>query len=234
MTHAILFTAWARPEVLKRTLASWDEVHDIQDWAWCFRIEPNVQEDAVTRIIKEFIARNELPMFEIIHNQRVLGVLHHPWVGFEALFHDFQFVVRAEDDLCVSDDVLGYFTRMEKQYRNDPRVATIHAYTDGESVEPEGHELRPEFNSWVWGTWRDRWKQIIGPTWDHDYSTFNVSPGFQSGWDWNLSTRIFPQHELFGVYPMMSRVDNIGIWGVHGTPGNFRTASTFRQVFDIF
>lgn len=234
MTHAILFTAWARPEILRQTLESWDKVRGIQDWSWYFSIEPSVQLDAVHPIIRDFISRNELPSAKITINPRVHGVLHHPWVGFEHLFNEgFDFVIRAEDDLCVSDDILDYFTWAELTYRERSDVATIHAYTDGTGQSPNGVETLTEFNPWIWGTWKRWWKDLIGPTWDHDYSTFNETPGFQSGWDWNLNTRIFPLHELKGVYPKMSRVDNIGVYGTHSHPGNWRTAPTFRAEYGV-
>lgn len=223
-----------RPQILERTLESWDKVRGVQDWFWYFSVEPGPQEDEVKRIIHRFISRNEIPIATLHVNPSVLGVLHHPWVGFNTLFTGgWDFVVRAEDDLCVSDDILDYFAWAELTYRGRPNVATIHGYTDDGGRTPNGVQLLPEFNPWVWGTWRWIWSDPIRDTWDHDYSTFNGSPGHQSGWDWNLNTRIFPQYEMLGVYPKMSRVDNIGVHGTHSTPGNWRTAPTFQPVYGV-
>lgn len=235
MKHAILFTAWARPEILRRTLESWDKVRGTQDWSWYFSIEPSAQLDQVQKIIRQFISQNELTFAKIHVNQSQLGVLHHPWVGFETLFKDygFDFVVRAEDDLCVADDILDYFTWAELTYRDRDDVATIHGYTDGKGVTPHGVHTLPGFNPWIWGTWRHQWQSFMRDTWDHDYSTFNETPGHNSGWDWNLDTRIFPERGLVGVYPKMSRVDNIGVTGTHSTPESWRTASTFRESFGV-
>jgi hypothetical protein len=231
--HAIFITAFDRPHLLDRTLESWDSVRGIKDWAFVFRIEPSHHTEENKRLVREFVSRNELPYHEMIVNPHVHGVLHHPWVGFTELFRDFNFVVRSEDDLCVSDDILEYLTWAELTFRARPEVATIHAYTDADGHSPSAVNVLPEFNPWVWGTWRDRWNDVIGPTWDHDYSTFNGSPGNQSGWDWNLNTRIFPARGLHGVVPRMSRVDNIGVQGTHSTPENFRTAPSFRPTFGV-
>lgn len=234
MRHAILFTAMGRPDILRQTLESWDKVRGIQDWFWYFSIEPSPDQDAVLRLIRRFISRNEIPVATIHVNPRVYGVLHHPWVGLDTMFTGgWEFVIRAEDDLCVSDDILEYFTWAELTFRGTSDVATIHAYTDGTSHSPNGVHALPEFNPWVWGTWSHWWTHLLRDTWDHDYSTFNESPGFQSGWDWNLNTRIFPAHELVGIYPRMSRVDNIGVRGTHSTPGNWRTAPTFQAEYGV-
>lgn len=230
--NAIVFTAYDRPSMLRSVLQSWEKVRGIHDWFFIFRIEPSPREPEVRKVIRDFTDRTRLNA-QISTNHRVLGVLHHPWAAFEDAFRDFEFVVRAEDDLRVSDDILDYFTWAELTYRQRPDVATIHAYTDGKGVTPHGVHTLPAFNPWIWGTWRHQWQSFMRDTWDHDYSTFNETPGHNSGWDWNLDTRIFPERGLVGVYPKMSRVDNIGVIGTHSTPENWRTASTFRETFGV-
>ena len=64
-------------------------------------------------------------------------------------------------------------------------------------------------------------------TWDRDYSTYNGSPGFETGWDWNLDTRVFPAHGLVAVAPRVSRVRNIGEVGERGTPEDLVPAPSF-------
>jgi hypothetical protein len=234
MRHAVFLTAYNRPDYLRRALASWDGVRGLQDWAFVFRIEPDEATlDLNKSLVRDFIRRNELPYHETIVNPTRYGVLHHPWVGFEDLFRDFNFVVRTEDDLCVSDDILDYLAWAELTYRGVSNIASIHAYAKDKSQTPNGVEVLPMFNPLVWGTWRDVWRDVMRDTWDHDYSTYNETPGHQSGWDWNLNTRIYPTLGLKGVYPKMSRVDNIGIVGTHSTPQNWSTAPAFQQVYGV-
>ena len=157
-------------------------------------------------------------------------MLHNPWVGFERLFmaQNYDFVVRTEDDLVVSADILEYFDWASCKFQNNPRVATVNAfcYNDGPSDEVA---LAERFSPLVWGTWSDRWEGLLGPTWDHDYSTYNGEPGNQAGWDWNINTRLFPQHRLLGCFPLASRVHNIGVHGTHSQPPNYRTATSFKD-----
>ena len=231
---AILFTAFDRPDLLERSLASWDKVRHLRDPFWYFSIAPSPVEDEVKRIIYRFISRNEINVATVHLNPRRLGVLHHPWVGFENLFNRGEnFVIRAEDDLCVSDDILEYFAWAELTYRGVSDVATIHGYQQDEHHSPNAVEVLPRFNPLIWGTWRHWWLHLFRDTWDHDYSTFNGHPGNQAGWDWNINTRLFPKHDLKGVYPRMSRVDNIGVHGTHSTPENYSTAPAFQPAYGV-
>jgi hypothetical protein len=230
MKKALFLTAFNRPSYLQQTLESWLTVRGIEDWRVVFMIEPSHVTGKVVEICERFIEMRDLKDAEVCVNPQVYGVLHHPWVGFERLLmmHGYDFAVRAEDDLLVSSDVLEYFDWAASEYKGDADVAAVQAYTDGSGPE-DGVARVPRFNPWVWGTWRDRWHAFIGPTWDHDYSTYNGYPGNQSGWDWNLDTRLYPLHGLRSVAPLASRVDNIGVHGVHGTPDNHRTSLSFER-----
>lgn len=230
MTKALFFTAFDRPDYLRQTLDSWEKVRGIQDWHVQLRIEPSPRQQEIKDMFQLFAETMMLPSYEVVTNPEVYGVLHHPYVAFRDLFLDHEFVVRAEDDLRVSDDTLEYFEWAEQRYRVERGVATVHGFSRG-----VGHAddvlIAPDFNPWLWGTWRPVWDTVFEHTWDHHYSTYNVSPGMQSGWDWNLRTRIFPKYGYQGVFPVCSRVDNIGLWGVHGTPDNHETAISFQETY---
>lgn len=230
---AIVLTAYNRPELLRSTLDSWSRVRGIRSWEWIFSVEPSPQLRETLDVITSFSSRNKIVRPDIIVNAQVLGVLEHPYVALDSAFRNHEFVVRAEDDLVVADDILEYFSWAAREYRQRSSVATVHGYTDSLSDDPAGVVLAKEFNPWIWGTWWDRWKGFIGPTWDHDYSTFNETPGHQSGWDWNLDTRIFPARGLRGIHPRMSRVHNIGMFGTHSTPDNWRTAPSFQSEYGL-
>lgn len=229
MRKAIVLTAFNRLPYLQQTLASWEQVRDQEEWDFIASIDPSDITQQIVEEFEEFEAKTNFALFDIRVNREVQGVLHHPWMAFEGLFTfgRYDFVVRAEDDLVVSNDILEFFTWAAHHYRGDDQVATVHAYSITEG--PINSVRKSEaFSPWLWGTWRNRWQDLIGPTWDHDYSTFNGTPGFQSGWDWNLNTRIFPEMDLRSVVPLCSRADNIGMHGIHGTPENFEQSDSFH------
>ena len=231
MKRAIFLTAYNRLNYLQETLDSWSRVRGLKDWHFVASIEPSSFQDQVVEEFTEFARKVGLDSIEIRINPERYGVLSHPWQGFQDLLdrRNFDFAVRAEDDLVVSDDILEYFTWASETYRNDPRVATVNAFSLVDSTDTHAVVHDDGFSAWLWGTWADRWNTYLVSTWDHDYSTFNGSPGNQSGWDWNLDTRVFPTFDVHSVRPEVSRVDNIGVYGVHGTEENFIQAASFSR-----
>jgi len=51
-----------------------------------------------------------------------------------------------------------------------------------------------------------------------------------SGWDWNLNTRVLPARNLSCVYPAQSRVQNIGINGTHSVE-NYTQSLSFKPSY---
>lgn len=229
----LLFTAYNRLNYFRQSLGSWTGVPEMADWHVRFSIDASPDARVMAREAEEFISRNELPDASIEVRSANLGVLRHPWVAFEEAFADgYDFALRAEDDLVVANDVLRCTAFMRDQFAADPSVACVNlaSYEDGAQSLVW---LRNEFNPLIWGTWKDRWTQVIGPTWDHDYSTYNGTPGNQAGWDWNLNTRVLPQRGLKVAAPARSRVDNIGVWGTHSNPGTYFPLPHFQPVFEV-
>jgi hypothetical protein len=226
---AVLLTAFDRPRYLAPVLDAWAGVRDLHAWHLRVAVEPSGARDEVVELVRAFVRRTGHQDTEVVLNPTRLGVLENPYVHLEALFragHDF--VVRAEDDLVVADDVLELFAHVQRTYAGDASVATAHAFCpDPAGASPAELARTDAFCPWVWGTWRDRWLDLVGPTWDRDYSTYNSSPGFETGWDWNLNTRVFPAHGLGAVAPRVSRVQNIGEVGEHGTPDDLVPAPSF-------
>lgn len=230
MKRALVFTAFDRPQYWAPVVKSWSQV-DLTGWDVFLRLEPSDEgtQEHMTQLFIEFLGDEHT----IIVNPERLGVLLHPWVAFETLFlAGYDFVVRAEDDLVVSSDVLQFFEQASEIFAGDDSVATVHAFNETGSDDLHRIDVDSEFNPWVWGTWADRWREYIGPTWDRDYSTFNGYPGNQSGWDWNLDTRVLPRLGKQVAVVAQSRVQNIGEWGVHGTPDNLPVAPGWRPEYE--
>lgn len=223
MNKTLFITAANRPNYFRATMDSWRSVRGFYDWRVVIRLEPtpfvSEHQDIITELQHEKI--------QVIVNPQIYGVLHHPWEGFEAQFLHSDFVVRAEDDLVVSDDILEYFDWASENYEDDNEVAAILGFSSLESSDSSRVVRQNKFSPWVWGTWDSRWSDYIRDTWDHTYSTYNGVPGNESGWDWNLDTRVLPKLGKKCIAPEMSRVQNIGVYGVHGTPENFVQASSF-------
>ena len=165
---ALLLTAFDRPHYLAPVLDSWARVRGLHDWHLRVAVEPSAVRDEVVDLVAAFVRRTGHPSTEVVLNPTRLGVLENPYAHLDALFAaGHAFVVRTEDDLLVADDVLELFAHVATAYADERTVATAHAF----SPDPVGAAADvlvrdPAFCPWVWGTWRDRWLDVVGPTWD--------------------------------------------------------------------
>ncbi len=218
----IVFTAYNRPRYLQATLASWAAVRGWQDATRHMFLEPG---PAASHMLT--IAR--LHGLAVHHNPVRHGVLHNPWVALQDAFATEEFAILAEDDIVVSDDILEYFTWARDRFATDGGVLAVCANTKAATSQDDNLVLRGRhFDPLVWGTWRDRWTDVLRDTWDHDYSS-GTREHPQSGWDWNINLRVLGNRDV--LWPASSRSNHIGAHaGTHTTllsfPGS--VSPTFR------
>lgn len=221
----VFLTAANRPEYFATTLETWRRVRWNPDWTFILRIDPTDKLDEMLDIAERFDA---FPI-QLQVNETNLGAPVHPWVAFEECFSDrfLDYAVSVEDDLPVSDDFIEYHEWAAEQFYLDSEIATISSYArDGE--DPTVVRRATGFASWGFGTWWDRWEDYIRDTWDKNYSTFEDYPLNKSGWDWNLNLRVLPRLEKKTVFPEVSRIQNVGVHGVHGTAENFEWSRSWK------
>lgn len=226
----IVFTVCQRPWYLREALASWGEARGVHDWRLIFMVEDTPMAKDAAKVIEDF----HHPDKQVVFNPGRFGVLINPWEGMEKSFRTgAMFSVLAEEDLIVSDDVLEYMTWARAEFENDPAVLGAMCQLQGtfETTDPEQVMLVQDFNPWIWGTWRDRWFDVLRDTWDKDYSTGNPD-GSQAGWDWNIAKRVLPRFDMQFAVTGAARSQNIGKhMGEHANPDDFEgtLAKTFRN-----
>lgn len=229
MKKALFLTAYNRPDYLKDALDSWVDVRGTEGWYFVAMIEPSPVQAVVLRLFEEFLRTVPWAGCEIGINPTRYGVLHHPWVGFQRLFNDleYDYVVRAEDDLMVSQDILEYQSWAAETYQGDPDIGIVTSFAADNRSSAEVHRQLGLGSPLVIGTWKDRWVDVIGPTWDHDYSTYTGSPMVESGWDWNLNVRVMPSMGLHAIIPNKPKAFHAGIYGEHSTPAIYYVQEPF-------
>ncbi len=246
---AVIVTAYRRPDYLRRTLASWQAARGL-DRVHSFTVALGVHPDAFTSQVREVGAFRDAsglgPRVRIKVDseaaRRSNGM--HRAVG-EAADHVLadpavQFLVFGEEDIAVSSDVLEYMSWARREFTGDGPVLAVCAHSVGgagwDRREPAGDDgadqeavrLLPYFNPWCWGTWRDRWEQVLEPGWDWDC---NSGDAMTSGYDWNIATRIIPQGGFTCAVPDASRSQNIGRYGGWASSEEtwaFSQAASFR------
>lgn len=238
---AIVTTAWRRPYYLQETLAAWERVRGL-DEVGVFRINLGASPRLHTAraVIASFAGRVSVPV-EVHEDDGTLG----PWrtladAGSRA-FDDpgTGFAVIAEEDILPADDILELLAWGREEFEDDPAVLVVNAHSrcgqgwDGPDVkddpdaDPALVRLAPYFNQWGWGTWRDRWENVLLPDWDYDGTSGHP---MQSGHDWNIHLRTMRGH--VAVVPDASRAQHIGdreTWAATPETLSWSKAASFRE-----
>lgn len=212
----VAFTAWNRPHYMREVLGTWSAARGIGGTDLLFRCEPGCPEMVTTCMEAGKFARSS----EILLNPQVHGVQRNP---YEALSSGFarggsNFVVLAEDDLAVSTDILEYFSWCAEEFRDDPKVLAVSARQQHERPGGLGGVVRGDMGDvpmmWVWGTWADRWHNLIAPDWTFAYE--------HNGWDWRLHDYWVRELGYEIISPSLSRCQHIGRYGgTHCMPEMF-------------
>jgi hypothetical protein len=238
---AVMTTAWKRPYYLKQTLASWERARGLSELRkFCICLGASPRLDEAREVIAAFASRVSVPV-EVHEDSGTLG----PWRtladGGDKVFADpgVDFIVIAEEDIFVADDVLELLEWGRREFQGNPGVLVVNAHSrcgqgwDGPSVkddpaaDPALVRLVPYFNQWGWGTWRDRWENILIPDWDYDGTSGTL---LQSGHDWNIHLRTMKGH--VAALPDASRTQHIGdleTWAATPETLAFSKAASFRR-----
>ena len=220
----IAFTVNDRPEYLRQTLESWSKVRGIENAYLVYQHEPDCPE--ALRVTDSAIP---LALSHRLVNKKLAGVLRNPWLALKTAFefHDADFAILAEEDLVVSPDVLEYFTWCQR-YRDDPNVLGVTTYQHHEQpgglsgVREADWSRDDQWHFWVWGTWRDRWQNLIRDDWDFTYRSDCGCPPDRRGWDWWIRNHLIRDAGMKMIAPSMCRSQHIGKFGgAHCTPDQF-------------
>lgn len=222
----VVFTGYQRVPYMQQTLQSWREVRGVENCIFDFHLEPGPQQ------MVELCESVDFTESTWIHqNDQVLGVQRNPYAalmcGFDNTAQDNagrdittpyprpdDFVILAEEDLVVASDVLEWFAWAQNLH-SDPNVLCVTANQFEEQTGGlSGAVYVPWFHCWVWGTWRDRWEDLIAPDWTFEYE--------HRGWDWRLNDYWCGEKGMVTAAPSMSRSQHIGQYGgVHTSPALF-------------
>lgn len=201
-----------RPDYLAQTLRSWSAVRGEPEMT--FSCEPGSPSSA------EMCAQYG----EVVCHDSHLGTVMNTAFALAYGFSQAPFVVCTEEDVLVSADVLEYFAWAAEEYREDPEIAGVCAFARDGSGDPAVVTRLPAFSALCWGTWADRWEQML-PEWGGmpDY-------GNPHAWDRRLLVQQSRRGRSF-VVPMASRSQHIGERGLSSFAGPDWYPSTRSLVF---
>jgi hypothetical protein len=205
VSFTIAFTvSGQREHYLRKALDSWAHVRGIQDAHLLFRIDPMrpVHNRFPVGEFEAFLRRSFASSTAAVNEVR-LGPTGNTREAMRAAFlnRPDDFVILAEEDLVVADDVLEWFTWAQR-YRDDPAIQTVCGHAHNSNGTASQAVRVPWFSPLLWGTWLDRWTGFIEPGW-------GGLPDNPGAWDARLRDRIAGAG-LFTLFPARSRVLHIG------------------------
>jgi hypothetical protein len=233
--HVISVIAYQRPQYFRNLLEALSKCHGIEKYTVLFCLEPS--ESGVIELAQNFDAAKEV-IVQV--NPKRLGFNQNIRQGVETGFQYGDFVILLEEDLILAPDALVWFEDAREKYQDDPSVFTVSAYSDNchhpkERVPPYLHFAtgrREHFTPWAWGTWRDRFAEInrtyIG--WDMQMNFHAPPPARYGHVHMGKPGLRRDRHEVF---PLLSRVNNIGVEGGTHVNDVDPLAMQLQQVYDV-
>jgi hypothetical protein len=237
----VIIFVYARPEhtrqtiesLAKNALADETDVYIYSDAAKNEKVQQKVE------LVREYIdtleQRNLFKSLHIIKSNANKGLARSVISGVTDIIEKYSKVIVVEDDLIFSPDFLQYMNDALDFYKEDKRIWSICGYTFNLKIPSDyKHDIYLSYRggSWGWATWKDRWDKV---DWDvSDYLEFQKNTElrklFNRGGrdmanmlDLQMQGKIdswairwcYTQSKLnmLTVYPIISRIKNIGLDG---------------------
>lgn len=160
-------------------------------------------------------------------------------------------VIVLEDDMLCTSDFLNYMNAALTTYEDRPDIFSVTGYTPPFSIpSPYTEEVyvAPRASSWGWGTWQDRWQKADWQVQNFDElkkdseQQAKLNRGGNDLWPmlvkqqrgaidswairWTLTHAL---HNGYGLYPVRSKIQNIGTDG-SGTNFTFKTGAYGKEL----
>ena len=227
MKRALVVQIYDRPHYLKQAVDSLLRVRGLDNWHVVFSIDVSPEYSEVVAALTPLFGRLGQP-FEFWNNNPKLGVLRHPWQIFNRAFEEgYDYVLRTEDDVILSADVLEYHEWASATFASDREIGFVTSFADDYNRHDRAKRYLGFGSPLAHGTWSDRWVNYYRDTWDFDYSTNNGTLGVEAGWDWNLC-RLMPPLGLHTLVPAHTKCFHVGEVGAHSTPELYFRAPDFN------
>lgn len=222
--RAISFITYNRFNYLLETLASWEKARGLENYDLHFFVEPSDNLTKMLKIIDSFSKRVSSPVVVTV-NEIGKGNLGNSYNAINSIIDKYEFVILAEDDVIVSDDIIEYFDYLIPVYENTDVVTISANHIHETDLGDNAVYVRPEFSGLGWGTWPKHWHDKIKYAWFVD----DLKPN-DPGWDHTLNLIVY-NYNLLGVFPAVSRSQHIGKTGQWVDPKVYETmfAKTFKS-----
>lgn len=181
---------------------------------------------------------------EIVAAAANTGLANSVISGVSQVLRQYDRVIVLEDDMISTTDFLDYMNTALETYQHRQDIFSVTGYTPPLAFPvgyPHDVYLAPRASSWGWGTWRNRWQQADWQVQDFDEikkdprRIAQLNEGGNDLWpmlvkqqrgvidSWAIRWTLAQiQHGAYGLYPVRSKIKNIG---TDGSGTNFTFSS---------
>jgi len=246
----IVLFVYSRPEHTRRVIEAL-AANKGADKSKLFIFSDGPKNDTTARNVekvREYIRSiNSMNMFSqvIIHESETnKGLANSIIDGVSLVLKEYDRIIVLEDDIITAPDFIEYMNDALSYFKDNYLIWSISGYSPPLNL-PKGynHDIYLSYRacSWGWGTWKDRWEKVDWKV--RDYEQFKkhhlARMAFNRGGadlskmlDYQMQGKIDSwairwcysqyKHGMLTVYPVISRVKNIGLDG-SGTHGVIST-----------
>lgn len=205
-----------RPQYLEQVLESIKTNKNLEQHTLIIVLEPCYKKD-----LPDLSWINHI----VIRNPETLGVDKNQYFTLEQAFNkpDCEYVIRLEDDLCVSPDVTALAEWYSKQKLNEEHMCMI-LYSGSKVYDNPKKIITCDYFS-PWGDvvlpwqWQTHWKNNILNK--ENAKIFDCENN--AGFDWCLNGYTI-KNKLKCYTPYLSRISNIGVDGVYSNEWVWRNS----------
>lgn len=199
-------TSHNRPEYLKKVLEGLSKNDNLDKFILLTAEEPGCEENQ-----KLFSNVDFIEIKRTIRPEK-FGCNKNTITAINDAFNDYDFVCILEEDVVPSSDFLNFILWGNKEFKDNKDIFNLSGWFNDKDDFADFSDFndicktRPAFNCWGWATWKDRWNSI------------NFNNDTNVSWDTQIQRNYINGKNLKEVYPVVSRVTNIGEVGTYTTP----------------
>ena len=195
-------TLWNRPEYASHVFDALARCDGVGKYLILPFVDP-IDEGKSNPTIWDLVTKVNFARCRPHLNETRLGTCGNTRKALSLGFELADFVIHIEEDCVPGRDALVYYEYCRRKYRDDRGVFTISGWNKSGADEPEyAVGRRSWFTCSGWATWWDRWEEM------------------RKGWSmkeligWGRNINHVVRRERVEIYPMLSRIQNIGEVGM--------------------
>jgi hypothetical protein len=203
---AISLTCYKRLDYLTRVINSLlDSLQSANAMNTKVYISIDYHDDAIYRYISSLNLDKT-----IIVNKPSIGCNANTEQAIRLALNRHDATIHLEDDTVLAKDGIAFYTTMLNEYKDHPQIISVGGYNKTINLNPtEYDQVFTDCGFVCWGCafWKHKSEPILT-----NWTTMKNASNNTISWDTHLNKNVFQKLKYLQVRPMISRIQNIGVF----------------------